>query len=1158
MLLIRIMLFLASLFMITPAFASQPREIRQTNITDGQFAISWITDTPGTAAVLYGPGTNSINLLSIDNRVSTTHHIEIEIPNGPSPNTTYYYDIISGGSTDDNRGQHYSIKTGPSITRTGSDLAYGTVYTANSTIASGSLVYLQIYNTDGKGSFGTSSEWSKVVDADGSWSIDLINVRTNDFRSFFEYSSSGDSLSIFVQGGIFDGTGRLITDTKNISPCQPIRISTDTTAPATITTLSLGTIGQTSVVLKWSSPGDDGSIGTATQYQVRYSNKSINESNWLQASIASGGVPLPKPAGTAQQCTVSNLMPGTGYYFAIKAADEVPNWSGVSNTVAATTLVPSTSTLQWLKKSNFVNDGLRTEMGTCGMNIVYQVLYQDMDGKPPALGYPKVGIYREGVPVATGTMLLASGNYSTGAVYTFSKQFEQTGTYTYQFDGGKAEGDAHLHMKNGPIILGSLPDHQVTNVTDTSFTVSWSTPQSGSAQVAYGTQSDNLNATATDTFVDIIHHVTIDGLMKNTTYYYNTNNEIGEIITGSPVIPNANESDLAYGKVYKQGGGLPASGAVVYAFLRDGDGSQTTGVSAIGSARIDTDGKWFIALSNIRDLSLTQLFKYSSNDDYLHIWINGASNGLASQILMTDEDTPAWDMELCNDHISPATVTNLAVQTSTHDSITLRWAGSGDDGNKASRYHIRYATSSDRVIDWGISAPLVSGTSCRITGLAPATTYYFIVQASDDVWNTSAPSQILMGTTAPPLQRPPILSMSDKPLTPGTANVYTRFTYNVKYTDIDGDPPLSGEPRVVIYQGDNVIKTYPMNYVSGAYISGATYTCSILLPEAGTYSYRFEATGATSTSTGNGPLVFDIPKHIRITNVTDSGFTVSWKSGDKGQGSVSYGTTTALGSTATDVVSRNIHYVTIGNLNPDTVYYFDVACSGRTDDNQGKHYLIKTGVPITNPSPGDNLVTGSVYPTTEAVVYVTIKDADGKASPDESAPLSILTDEDGRWYVDIINARTRDYLSQFEYSKDDIIYIEVDGGEMGQGNRLIATKDISVSNGIQITLYTWIGPSDKLLVKDMTYSYPNPAKQVNAITFRYYLNADADITLSIYNLAGELIQTINGRGIKYNDTNELVWDISDVASDIYIWRLEAVSGESQLHDAVIKRLVIIK
>jgi hypothetical protein len=40
------------------------------------------------------------------------------------------------------------------------------------------------------------------------------------------------------------------------------------------------------------------------------------------------------------------LLPGTTYYFALKTADEVPNWSDLSDCVSATTPVPATIDIQ--------------------------------------------------------------------------------------------------------------------------------------------------------------------------------------------------------------------------------------------------------------------------------------------------------------------------------------------------------------------------------------------------------------------------------------------------------------------------------------------------------------------------------------------------------------------------------------------------------------------------------------------------------------------------------------------------------------------------------------------------------------------------------------------------------------------------------------------
>ncbi|MCK4607339.1 MAG: PKD domain-containing protein [candidate division Zixibacteria bacterium] len=90
------------------------------------------------------------------------------------------------------------------------------------------------------------------------------------------------------------------------------------------------------VSLTWSAPGDDGSVGTASQYDIRYAVWPITQSNWADA-VQCIGEPIPRPAGSLETYTVMNLTPGTQYYIAIMAADEVPNWSMLSNVLTVRT-----------------------------------------------------------------------------------------------------------------------------------------------------------------------------------------------------------------------------------------------------------------------------------------------------------------------------------------------------------------------------------------------------------------------------------------------------------------------------------------------------------------------------------------------------------------------------------------------------------------------------------------------------------------------------------------------------------------------------------------------------------------------------------------------------------------------------------------------------
>lgn len=87
-----------------------------------------------------------------------------------------------------------------------------------------------------------------------------------------------------------------------------------------------------SLTLSWTAPGDDGKVGRAQVYSLRYSVAPITEGNFAIATQVSG-LPTPGPAGAIESVTVPGLNQNTTYYFALKTRDEAGNWSGVSNVV---------------------------------------------------------------------------------------------------------------------------------------------------------------------------------------------------------------------------------------------------------------------------------------------------------------------------------------------------------------------------------------------------------------------------------------------------------------------------------------------------------------------------------------------------------------------------------------------------------------------------------------------------------------------------------------------------------------------------------------------------------------------------------------------------------------------------------------------------------
>jgi len=110
----------------------------------------------------------------------------------------------------------------------------------------------------------------------------------------------------------------------------------DITPPTAITDLATSNPMPDSITLTWTAPGDDGDVGTASEYDIRYYTSPIDEGNWDDATEVIGEPP-PKSAGSEESFVVTGLSPGITYYFAIKTADEVPNWSDLSNVASGTT-----------------------------------------------------------------------------------------------------------------------------------------------------------------------------------------------------------------------------------------------------------------------------------------------------------------------------------------------------------------------------------------------------------------------------------------------------------------------------------------------------------------------------------------------------------------------------------------------------------------------------------------------------------------------------------------------------------------------------------------------------------------------------------------------------------------------------------------------------
>lgn len=162
-----------------------------------------------------------------------------------------------------------------------------------------------------------------------------------------------------------------------------------------------------------------------------------------------------------------------------------------------------------------------------------------------------------------------------------------------------------------------------------------------------------------------------------------------------------------------------------------------------------------------------------------------------------------------------------------------------------------------------------------------------------------------------------------------------------------------------------------------------------------------------------------IPKKVRITNISDNKFSVSWTTEASTMGSVEYGVVgeklTSIGKDERDTTNEGqyfTHHITIEGLQPSTQYGFRIL-SGipptRFDDN-GSPYTATTG-PVIGATPTSQNFYGKVElaskePVDGAIAYLTLPG---------SATASTLVHDSGNYAFTLSTMRSSDARSYVEF-----------------------------------------------------------------------------------------------------------------------------------------------
>lgn len=144
------------------------------------------------------------------------------------------------------------------------------------------------------------------------------------------------------------------------------------------------------------------------------------------------------------------------------------------------------------------------------------------------------------------------------------------------------------------------------------------------------------------------------------------------------------------------------------------------------------------------------------------------------------------------------------------------------------------------------------------------------------------------------------------------------------------------------------------------------------------------------------------PKDVRLTNIDDGSFTVSWVTGRSSVGTVLWGQNTNPETVTVEssLTPRKTHLVKITGLTPSTKYFVKILGGETVFDNSGIPWEVSTSP--TFDSLGEpyvvsgTILTSTGVPANNVLVYL---------SAGGLAPLTTITGPDGGWFIPLSTAR---------------------------------------------------------------------------------------------------------------------------------------------------------
>lgn len=188
------------------------------------------------------------------------------------------------------------------------------------------------------------------------------------------------------------------------------------------------------------------------------------------------------------------------------------------------------------------------------------------------------------------------------------------------------------------------------------------------------------------------------------------------------------------------------------------------------------------------------------------------------------------------------------------------------------------------------------------------------------------------------------------------------------------------------------------------------------------------------------------PQNVKITNILETGFTVSYTTDAENIGSVNFGKDANFEQTALDdrdqetgfLRAHKIHNFTIKNLKPNTRYFFVISSGQNTFLNNAVPYETTTApTPQITPESQTPIAGKIVLPDgnapTETIVY---------ASTDKSQEVSTLSKSNGTYLLPLTSLLLQDLSYPLTLNANDVIKMMITNGVL-KSNVLLSARQIN-------------------------------------------------------------------------------------------------------------------